>query len=498
MYKVETYAVARLAHHIEGKSIRQIALEMGLNRRTVQKMTETSSPPGYVGRGSPLQPKLDPHKEWIDEILESDKKVNRKQRHTVMRIYHRLVEERGYDGKYTILRCYIAKYRLKSREMFVPLVHEPGMAQVDFGQADVIIGGVKCLAHFFVMQLPFSDAIFVKAYPAENTESFCDGHISAFAFFGGVPQRILYDNTVIAVKKILSEGKREQTTAFLALKSHYLFTSAFANPARGNEKGGVENLVGYARRNFMVPIPDFESWCDLNEHLLNSSSNRCSTVCRGHEITIGKRLLEESFLPTHSIPFEACRLLPGKIRSQGLVRFQNNDYSVPTGIGPQKVLVKGYHDHVVIIYNHNIIATHRRSYGSEELIFNPLHYLKLLERKAGAFEQAAPLQGWALPPVFKQIQDTLVRKDGKSGLRTYIRILQYLETYSKEQLQKALEQAICLCAVDEAAILHLLKRNLDQRPPDLSLIDHPNIPSVKVDAPELYAYTRLLSVREAV
>ena len=132
------------------------------------------------------------------------------------------------------------------------------------------------------------------------------------------------------------------------------------------------------------------------------------------------------------------------------------------------------------------------------MIFNPLHYLKLLERKAGAFEQGAPLQGWALPPVFKQIQDTLVRKDEKSGLRTYIRILQYLETYSKEQLQKALEQAICLCAVDEAAILHLLKRNLDQRPPDLSLIDHPNIPSVKVDAPQLYAYTRLLSVREAV
>lgn len=495
---METYAVARLAYHIEGKSARQVALELGLNRRTVQKMVDISAPPGYQRRADHTQPKLDPHKEWIDEILESDKKVHRKQRHTATRIYHRLVGERSYDGKYTIVRCYIAKHRLKSKEMFVPLTHEPGMAQVDFGVADAIIGGVKVLAHFFVMQLPFSDALFVKAYPAENTEAFCDGHISAFAFFGGVSQRILYDNTTIAVKKILGAGKREETMGFIALKSHYLFTSAFANPARGNEKGGVENLVGYARRNFMVPIPDFESFEALNAHLSNSSKKREATIARGHTQNVGQRLLQESFLPLPNIPYETCRHAPGKITSQGLVRFQNNDYSVPTNIGCQKVWIKGYHDRVVIIFDNKIVATHVRCYGNAEVIFNPLHYLKLLERKAGAFEQAAPLKGWDLPPVFKQIQDALVRKDGKAGLRIYIRILQYLENYSKEQLQKALEQAIHLQAVDEAAILHLLKRNLDQKTPNLALVDYPNIPLVRVDEVDLAAYTRLLEVKEAV
>lgn len=495
---METYAVVRQAYYVEGKSIRQIALEVGLNRRTVQKMVETSSPPGYVRKLSPLQPKLDPHKKWIDEILESDKKVHKKQRHTATRIYRRLVEERGYTGKYTILRCYIAKHRLSLREMFVPLVHSPGMAQVDFGVADVIIAGHKCTAHFFVMQLPYSDAIFVKAYPAENTESFCDGHASAFAFFGGVPRRILYDNTSIAVKKVLKEGEREQTCGFLALKSHYLFTSAFANPAKGNEKGGVENLVGYARRNFMVPIPTLESFDALNEHLLHSSLKRQETICRGHKLDIKERLLEESFLLLPNTPFEACRIAHSKITSQGLVRFLGNDYSVPTCLGMQKVLVKGYHNLVVITCNHKVVATHNRSYGKEEVIFNPLHYLKLLERKAGAFEQAAPLKGWSLPPVFKQVQDILVRKDGKSGLRSYIRILTYLEHFKEEQLQKALEQAICMQAVDEAAILHLLKRGLDQRPANLALIDYPNIPSVRVDEPQLYAYTRLLVGREAV
>ena len=199
------------------------------------------------------------------------------------------------------------------------------------------------------------------------------------------------------------------------------------------------------------------------------------------------------------VHYEACRLQAGTITSQGLVRFQNNDYSVPTKTGRQKVWIKGYYDRVVIIFENQIIATHTRNYGNEEVTFNPLHYLELLERKAGAFEQAAPLKGWILPPVFKQIHDTLVRKDGKEGIREYIRILQYLENYSEKQLQKALEQSIHLSAVSEDAILHLLKRNLDQKAPNLALINYPNIPLVLVAPTNLDAYKQLLlsEVREA-
>jgi transposase len=205
-------------------------------------MLEKSVPPGYQREKKPRCPKLDGHKEWVDEMLEADKKVHHKQRHTAKRLYERMKEERGYQGSYTPVRRYVAKKRLKSREMFVPLSHDPGMAQCDFGQAEAIIAGQKITIHFFVMQLAFSDGIFVKAYKAENTESFCDGHVKAFEFFGGVPWRILYDNTTIAVSKILPDGTRQITNGFMALKSHYLFKEAFAAVGRGNEKGALRIL----------------------------------------------------------------------------------------------------------------------------------------------------------------------------------------------------------------------------------------------------------------
>ena len=493
MYKVQTYAIARHAYYNEGKSQRQIARELGLNRRTISKMLKHSVPPGYERTQQVKDPKLSDYKEWIDEILESDKRVHRKQKHTAKRIYDRLREERSFTGSYSTVRTYVAKKSLKSREMFIPLSHEPGMAQADFGEAQVKINGQVCVAHFFVMQLPFSDAVFTKAYPSENTEAFMDGHQAAFSFFGGVPKRILYDNTVIAVKKILKDGVRQQTSSFIGLRSHFLFEEAFATVARGNEKGGVENLVGFVRRNFMVPIPEFESFDALNDYLDACCKKRQSTVVRGTQHTIVQRLSQESFLPLPLTPYEACRVQSGKITSQGLVRFQNNDYSVPTILGQQKVWIKGFVDRIVIAFEDKVIAQHRRSYGQEEIVFNPLHYLKLLERNTGAYEQAAPLKGWNLPAVFQKVHDILYRKNGKEGRRQYIRILQFLENFSEAELQHAMEQSIQLAAVTEHAILHLLKRNKEKRPPNLSLVSHPTIPIVRVSSADLSIYSyRLL------
>jgi transposase len=139
--------------------------------------------------------------------------------------------------------------------VFVPLWHPAGHGQADFGEAVAVIGGVAQKVHLFVMDLPQSDAGFVKAYPAETTEAFLDGHVSAFAFFGGVPRSILYDNTKLAVVRVLGDGKRQRTRAFSELTSHYLFVDRFGRPGRGNDKGKVENLVGYARRNYLVPLP---------------------------------------------------------------------------------------------------------------------------------------------------------------------------------------------------------------------------------------------------
>ena len=196
MYKVEMYLRVRRACFVEGMSAREAARVYGLHRDTVRKMLKYSVPPGYRRDRPPNRPKLDPYKDVIDQILEMDRGVPKKQHHTAKRIYERLRDEHGFAGKYTIVKDYVRERTRRTREMFVPLSHSPGHAQCDFGEALVVIGGVQRKAHYFAMDLPHSDGCYVKAYPAETTEAFCDGHVSAFAFLGGVPQSIVYDNTL--------------------------------------------------------------------------------------------------------------------------------------------------------------------------------------------------------------------------------------------------------------------------------------------------------------
>ena len=195
-------------------------------------MCAYSAPPGYQRTKPPAKPKLDPFIAIIDAILKGDGEAPKKQRHTAKRIFERIRDEHGYNGGYTIVADYVREARQRTAEKFVPLHHPPGHAQVDFGEAIGVIGGVRCKLHIFFMDLPHSDAAFMKAYPAETTEAFLDGHVSAFAFFGGVPQSILYDNTKLAVAKICGDGTRERTRAFTGLVSHYLFTDRFGALAR--------------------------------------------------------------------------------------------------------------------------------------------------------------------------------------------------------------------------------------------------------------------------
>jgi len=248
MFGVESYAAVRRFVFVEGHSRREAARVFGLNRETVAKMCRFSLPPGYTRKEPAAKPKLGPLLPVIDAILEADRTAPVKQRHTAKRIFERLRDEHGFAGGYTVVKDHVRLCRARGRETFVPLAHPPGHAQVDFGEAVGVIGGVRQKIHFLCMDLPQSDACFVKAYPRETTEAFLDGHVSAFAFFGGVPLSILYDNTTIAVAKILGDGKRERTRAFTELCSHYLFRDRFARPAKGNDKGKVEGLVKFSRR----------------------------------------------------------------------------------------------------------------------------------------------------------------------------------------------------------------------------------------------------------
>jgi transposase len=290
---------------VDGMSIRQAAREFGLARKTIRKMLMYSVPPGYERKKPVQRPKLGPWLGVIDQILEDDKTQPKKQRHTAKRIWDRLKAEHGCGGGYTVVKDYVREARLRHKEVFVPLAHPPGDAQVDFGEALVVIGGVEQKGHFLCMDLPQSDDCFVIAFPAENTESFLEGHNQAFAYFAGVPRTILYDNTRIAVKEILGGGERKPTQAFSELQSHCLFAAKFGRPGKGNDKGNVEGLVGYARRNFMVPVPRAASWEELNAHLLEECRKRRERKLWGHEETIVQRFERdrEKLLPLPATPY---------------------------------------------------------------------------------------------------------------------------------------------------------------------------------------------------
>ena len=373
----------------------------GLHRDTVRKMLAHSVPPRYRRRKPPTRPKIGPYTGVIDRILEDDPvsstgqalNLPKKQRHTAKRIHERLREEYGFDGGYTIVKDYVRKHRRRTREMFVPLVHPPGHAQCDFGETWAVIGGVKQKIHFFVLDLPHSDAMFVRAYPAETTEAFCDGHVSAFSFLGGVPQSIVCDNTRLAVARILGDGRRQRTRTFTELVSHYLFEDRFGRPGKGNDKGKVEGMVGYTRRNFLVPIPSFESFDSLNSHLEERCLKRMEAKLRGHTETIGERMERDldALLPLPAVPYDASDRHTTRVSSLSLVRYRTNDYSVPVAYGHREVLVRGYVDEVVISCGTDVIVRHRRSYRRDDFVFDPVHYLPLLERKTGALNQAGHL-----------------------------------------------------------------------------------------------------------
>jgi transposase len=495
MYDVDVYARVRRAVLVEGKSRRAAAREFGLSRKTIGKMLAYSLPPGYRRQKPILRPKLAAWQGVIDAILDEDKQRPRKQRHTAKRIFERLRAEHGYTGGYTIVKDYVRAAKISSQEMFVPLSHAPGEAQADFGEAEVVIAGVERTAHFMAFDLPHSDDCFVQAFPAETTEAFLEGHVRCFAYFDAVPTRILYDNTTLAVARILGDGERQTTRAFSELQSYYLFAEKFGRPAKGNDKGKVENLVGYARRNFMVPIPHASTWEELNMQLEADCRQRRERRLRGHTETIAERFERDraAMLPLPPAPYEACEKVTVRVSSLSLVRYRTNDYSVPTQFGHRQVLVKGYVHRVEIVCGSEIIARHPRSHEREVAIYDPLHYLALLEHKSRALDQAAPLTSWHLPECFAHLRRLLEARLTRHAGREYIQVLRLLETFALGDVTGAVEDALRLNTISFDAVRHLLLCRIEHRPPRLDLANWPHLPTASVGTTRAADYLALLS-----
>ncbi|MFM9196306.1 MAG: IS21 family transposase [Planctomycetia bacterium] len=324
---------------------------------TLKKMLANAEPPGYRQAKQRPKPKLDAFLPVLRQMLEDDGKAPPKQRHTARRIFERLRDEHGYTGGETVVKDAVREWRISRREVFLPLSHPPGEAQVDFGEATVRIAGKETKVALFVMTLPYSGAMFVQAFPKECTETFMEGHRRAFEELGGVPRRISYDNSAIAVIEVLKGRERKLTREFLRLQSHYLFTEHFCLVRRANEKGHVERLLGTARRRFLVPVPDVDSIESLNHRLLESGRQDLDERTRGRSGTKRELLRDDlaAFLPLPSRPFESRRVADGTVNSESLVRFETNDYSVPVRYAHRKVIVIATFDEVRFVYEDRLL-----------------------------------------------------------------------------------------------------------------------------------------------
>jgi transposase len=475
-------------------SKRAACREYELSWHTLKKILAHQEPPGYRQKQPRRKPKLEPFLPIIHEILQQDGQAPKKQRHTAWRIFERLRDEHRFTGGYTIVKDAVRAWKQGHQEVFLPLSHPPGEAQVDFGEATITLQGVATKVALFVMTLPYSGAIFVQAFPRECTETFVEGHRQAFEFFGGVPRRISYDNSAIAVIQVLKGRERKLTKEFLRLQSCYLFQEHFCLVRRANEKGHVERLLGYARRNFLVPVPVVASLVALNETLTDRCRADLEHRTRGKSGTKGELLVEDlaAFLPLPKQLFEARRIDQASADSQSLVRFDTNSYSVPVQYAHRKITVVAAVEEVRLVYEDRLIARHRRCWQKEQYLFEPVHYLALLERKPGGFDHARPLENWQLPDCFTLLRRRLEAEHGGPGTREFIRILRLLESYTLAQLTDAVNYALDIDVIDPDSIRVIIEYR-SQTPVELFSLDgRPELAQVRVETTDVSAYQSLL------
>ena len=343
--RVEQFEEIRCDRAREGLSLRALAERHGVHRRTVRAALESPLPPvRRTPQGRPA-PKLGPYRALIDEWLEADRDAPRKQRHTARRIWQRLVDEHGADVAQSTVRDHV---RARKRalgwpvgEVFVPQVHAPGIeAEVDWGQAEVVLAGAQATVHLFVMRASFSGAAFCQASLVETQQAFLELHVQAFEWFGGVFAKVRFDNLKSAVKKVLKGRRRVESDRFVSLRSHYLFASQFTTPGLegAHEKGGVEGEVGRHRRNHLVPVPRVADLAELNRMLLAGCEQDLGRRIDGRAGTVGEAWATERplLLALPPEPFDACETAAPRVDQKSLVTIRQNRYSVPVALAGLK------------------------------------------------------------------------------------------------------------------------------------------------------------------
>jgi len=479
---VDQYKDIRNLYAVEGLSIRAIAKKLGISRNTVKRYCLGEVLPWKKRPKVERQKKIitEEVREFVKQCFEQDKTAPKKQRHTAKRIYERLRDEKGFQGAESTVRYLVSQLRPRDPEVYIPLAFSPGeAAQVDWGTATVIIAGEKITAHLFCMRLCHSCAPFVMAFPVEREETFLEAHQMAFMYFGGVARTLVYDNLKTAVKEGWGKHAREQDK-LIAFRAHYAYKTWYCTRAEAHEKGLVEGLVGYIRRNVLVPIPEAEDWNELNELLLE----RCRRYTAEHQIKGRELPVRDAFaidqvalIPLPVKPYDTALTREPRVDYYATVSFDKNKYSVPVANAGKVVTAKGSAFSVEIYYRGELLARHERCYDQHKTRYKLEHYLPLLEKRPRAVRNARPVRDANLPEEFGNFSLLLEDPD-----RSMVKLLRLTVDYGPDKVLVAVRKALVLrqFSVDVVAYYTTAGattqmppiKGPDVQPVDLTCYDH--------------------------
>jgi transposase len=412
----------RHLYEVEGKSLREIAKEVGKNFRTVQKYAYMNNfSPQILPNVEPESyPILGPYIPTINEWMEQDSREPRKQRHTAKRMYDRLCEEHGFTGSYPSVKRYVVKKRWllsQAREGYLPIAQPPGRAQADFGAFKYYDGlGNAHEGYALLVTFPYSNAGWMQVFPAQNQECLLEGLQRIFYHIGGIPVRLRLDNMTTAVAQVLEGAERILSDGFYRFKLHHRFETDFCNPASGNEKGNVENKVGYDRRNMLVPVPVIEDFTAFNEELLTRCDRDHEREHYRHKVSIGQLWAEEKetllILPEYE--YEVFRYEALSVNKTGFVLIDTNRYGLSPSFAGKVVQAKIFCDRVELYYDHQLLNAYDRSYGRQQEVTDWKQYLPILLRKPGAAEHTRFFD--QLPKLWREYLRSTTGRERKSAL----------------------------------------------------------------------------------
>jgi transposase len=501
---VELFEEIRREYEFGVGTIAGVSKKLGVHRRMVREAIG-SAIPQLRKKTKRRRFKLAPVAGFIDQILESDRKAPRKQRHTAYRIWKRICAELPENKVCErTVRFYVQERKsalgLVVHETFVPQSYPWGLeAQVDWYEAYADLSGERTKLQVFAMRSMASGAAFHCAFLHATQQAFLEAHERAFAFFCGVFRKLRYDNLSSAVKKILRGYLREETARFMAFRSHWRFESEFCTPAEAHEKGGVEGEVGYFRRNHWVPVPQAVDLASLNLELLRGCHQDEQRRIEGKDQSIGAALLieREHLLPLAEEGMDLARITFPIVNSLGCVKVLTNCYSVPLPAGTQ-VQAKSYASTVELWHDGRSVAQHERCYGRHQQVLNLEHYLDVLSRKPGALAGSRPLEqerrAGLWPDCFDELWQALISRHGKqTGTRQMIDLLKLTREFGRDRLREAVEMALETGCTDAAAVQHLLQAR-DLNHPGCDAMDIGSLDRYRRPLPVMNEYDQLLSI----